>query len=224
MREMKLQELKAKTPEAQLVILDIGTGDGRFVLDVARANPGYLCIGIDPVAENMQRHSRLAAGKPAKGGAPNALFLRGSIEQLPGPFVGIGHKVTVNYPWGSLLRIVAGAQVDELRRMRAVCRNDAKLLVVLNLSVFDDQDYARRVGLPTAEFLQSREFDEAYRAAGFLISERRVFHGDPPVRTLWGRHLVRGSGRSGFMIEATAVSPAPVRNYSGAASVSETTS
>src|SRR5215468_819815 len=98
------ERLAAAARAAAAVALDIGTGDGRFVLDTARAHPDWLVVGIDPVAENMARSARLAAGKLAKGGAPNACFLRASIEQLPGPLAATADRATVNYPWGSLLR------------------------------------------------------------------------------------------------------------------------
>jgi 16S rRNA (adenine(1408)-N(1))-methyltransferase len=208
----RAEPLDAQWPQQRLgnagsVLLDVGTGDGRFVVDVARDKPDWFCIGIDPVAENMRRISRLAAGKPAKGGAENALFLRGSAEQLPGPLRNSADHLTVNYPWGSLMRILVTAEPAGLRRLRAACRDNAKVSILLNESVFDDEDYAGRLGLPAGAFLQSREFAAAYRGAGIRISARQSFHGDPPVRTMWGRHLVRGSARTTFMIEAVAGSP-----------------
>jgi 16S rRNA (adenine(1408)-N(1))-methyltransferase len=200
--------LREQAANAGSVLLDVGTGDGRFVLDVARQKPDWFCIGIDPVAENMQRISRLAAGKPARGGAENALFLRGSAEQLPGPLRNIADYLTVNYPWGSLLRILAAAEPAGLRRLIAACRDGANVSILLNRSVLDDASYAARLGLPAGDFLESREFADAYRAAGIVIRARRSFHGDPPIRTMWGRHLVRGSARTTFMVEGVVVSPA----------------
>jgi 16S rRNA (adenine(1408)-N(1))-methyltransferase len=199
--------LDQRLGNAASVLLDVGAGDGRFVFDVAREKPDWFCIGIDPVAENMRRISRLAAAKPAKGGAENALFLRGSAEQLPGPLRNIADHLTVNYPWGSLMRIVVTAEPAGLRRLRATCHDNAKVSIVLNWSVFDDEDYAVRLGLPARDFLESREFADAYGEAGILIDARQSFHGDPPIRTSWGRHLVRGSARTTFVIEGVAASP-----------------
>jgi len=36
------------------VLLDVGTGDGRFVLRHARAHPRVLCVGLDPVAGRIR--------------------------------------------------------------------------------------------------------------------------------------------------------------------------
>ena len=57
------------------MLADVGTGDGRFVLATAVANPTLLVIGIDPVADALAEASRRAAAPPRKGGLPNALFI-----------------------------------------------------------------------------------------------------------------------------------------------------
>jgi len=199
------ERLTARIREAKSVLLDVGTGEGRFVLDTARAQPDWLVIGIDPVAEAMARSSRQAGSKPAKGGAANAVFLRASAEQLPGPLASVVDRLTVNYPWGSLLRIMAAPDVDGLRRLRAACKQGAKLAVLLNATVFEDPDYLQRIGLGAVQDLEHDEqLPAAYAAGGFAIRTRRLITGDPPVNTLWGRQLVRGSDRSTLIIEAVA--------------------
>ncbi len=39
--------------ESEMVVVDIGTGNGRFVYKNAKKNPTSFYIGIDPVSENM---------------------------------------------------------------------------------------------------------------------------------------------------------------------------
>ena len=86
------------------MLADIGTGDGRFVLATATANPRWLVIGIDPVADALVEASRRAAAPARKGGLPNALFVAAAAESLPAGLHGVATRVTVNLPWGSLLR------------------------------------------------------------------------------------------------------------------------
>jgi 16S rRNA (adenine(1408)-N(1))-methyltransferase len=86
------------------VLADLGTGDGRFVLATAAANPTRLVIGIDPVADALVDASRRAAAPPRKGGLPNAVFVAAAAESLPHDLHGVAARVTVNLPWGSLLR------------------------------------------------------------------------------------------------------------------------
>ena len=65
------------------VIIDIGTGDGRFVYQSARQNPTKFYIGIDPNTRPLEKISEKIYRKPAKGGAGNVLFIQAAIEDLP---------------------------------------------------------------------------------------------------------------------------------------------
>jgi 16S rRNA (adenine(1408)-N(1))-methyltransferase len=84
--------------------VDLGTGDGRFVLATAASNPDRLVVGLDPVASAMAEASRRAALPARRGGLPNAMFVVAAAEALPAELAGIAARVTINLPWGSLLR------------------------------------------------------------------------------------------------------------------------
>jgi 16S rRNA (adenine(1408)-N(1))-methyltransferase len=198
-------ELAALAGRFSATEIDIGTGDGRHILDVARAEPDRLVIGIDAVAENMAESSRRAAASPRKGGLGNALFFRGAAERLPGPFAGIADLVTVNYPWGSLMRIVAEPDIEGLRAMRALCVPEADLRIYLNYTAISDRPYLKRLGLgEMTDPADNPGLPGAYAAAGFSVTNREIFAGDPPMRTRWGRQLVRGGARTTLLIEASA--------------------
>jgi 16S rRNA (adenine(1408)-N(1))-methyltransferase len=62
------------------VALDLGTGDGRHVLALARARPDTLVIGVDANAAGMAEASRRAA---RRGTLPNALFAVAAAEHPP---------------------------------------------------------------------------------------------------------------------------------------------
>ena len=62
------------------VVVDLGTGDGRFVLAAAAAGPDTLVIGVDASAGAMAEASRRAAGPTRRGGLPNALFVVAAAE------------------------------------------------------------------------------------------------------------------------------------------------
>lgn len=183
------------------VVIDIGTGEGRFVLDAARADPETFCIGIDAAADNMAKASRQASAKKSR--LENALFLRGAAEHLPDVLAGAAHEICVHYPWGSLMRIVAQPHIDHLARIAACCRPGATLSVLLNYSVFEDRDYLERLGMADiADPASSDALVPAYGVAGFTVTERSLLAGDPDVRTAWGRHLVRGSARRTLKLDA----------------------
>jgi 16S rRNA (adenine(1408)-N(1))-methyltransferase len=77
------------------VLVDIGTGDGRYVLHVARTRPHWFAIGVDSCRDNLRQTSRKAP--------PNALYVVANALSLPGELAGVASLVTVNFPWGSLL-------------------------------------------------------------------------------------------------------------------------
>jgi 16S rRNA (adenine(1408)-N(1))-methyltransferase len=92
------------------VAIDLGTGDGRYVLATAAQEPCTLAVGIDADSSRMAEASRRAARAPKKGGLPNALFVVAGAESLPSELDGVAGAVTIHFPWGSLLRGVLGAE------------------------------------------------------------------------------------------------------------------
>lgn len=202
--EMSDEELRAVAGQYDEVLLDLGTGDGRFVHQHARAHPRTLCIGVDPVGEAMQEMSSRAQRKPMRGGASNALFVVAAIEDLPAGLVGVADVVTINYPWGSLLRGLVDPNPDSLRRLRELLRPGARLILLLNYSVFEDPEYVGRLGLPALDedHVASRMLP-AFAAAGLPVQDSGFFD-SAPHRTTWGQRLVKGSGRKTLRIEAMA--------------------
>lgn len=199
--------LREKAALADATLIDVGTGEGKFILDSAREEPGCLHIGVDAAAENMMAASRTACARKTR--LDNALFLRGAAEKLPDQLCGIADRITIHYPWGSLMRITAEPDVEAMVGVRQCCKSGARLSVLLNYSVFEDRNYLERLGFgAVADPATNEDLEAAYARAGFLIEERFVTSGDPSVRTSWGRHLVRGSDRKTLVIEAVATEPA----------------
>lgn len=91
------------------IVIDIGTGDGRFVSAMARANPNKFFIGIDANVKPLEKPSMKATRKLNKGGLKNAMFVQAAIELLPEEFTGVADEIHIHFPWGSLLRSVAAA-------------------------------------------------------------------------------------------------------------------
>ena len=181
------------------VIIDIGTGDGRFVYQSARLNPNKLHIGIDPNARPLEKISEKIHRKPAKGGAPNVLFIQAAVEDLPDELNGVADEVHVHFPWGSLLRAVATGDVAMLRNLRRVCSQGALLEVVIGLDPMRDQTEIDRLGLTplSIEFID-RQLSPTYRDAGFEMMERGILAASewPEFNTSWAKRLHGNEQRS----------------------------
>lgn len=85
------------------VVVDVGTGDGRWAYAYARAHPDAFVVGIDALAANLAEVSRRASRKAARGGLPNVLFVRADAAAPPAELVGSADEVHVLLPWGKLL-------------------------------------------------------------------------------------------------------------------------
>ena len=123
-------ELRAHHPGGLLV--DLGTGDGKHVLAEARRRPDTLVVGLDAGPDAMRRTAARAAGKPAKGGVPNALFVWASVELLPVELRGVT-EVHCLMPWGSLLRALLAPDQAVLSAVAGRCTPGARFLIALNL-------------------------------------------------------------------------------------------
>ena len=181
-----LKNLSPLTGEG--VIIDIGTGDGRFVYQSARQNPNKFYIGIDPNVRPLEKISEKIHRKPSKGGAPNVLFIQAAVEDLPPELDGVADEVHIHFPWGSLLRAVATGDVDVLCNVRRICAPGAMLEVVVNDPIADQPI-------------------ERYRLAGFEVLE----HGSVPAaqwsefESTWARRLKQNENRSVVYLIARAV-------------------
>ena len=174
------------------VIIDIGTGDGRFVYQSARQNPNKLYIGIDPNARPLGKISEKIHRKPAKGGAPNVLFIQAAVEDLPSELNGVADELHVHFPWGSLLRAVATGESALLENLRRICAPGALLEVVIGLDPERDQTEIDRLGLTplSVEFID-QQLVHKYQAAGLEIIERGIIPASewPEFNTSWAKRL-----------------------------------
>ena len=93
--ELDFDGLKEQLTGCDRIILDLGTGDGRYVHTLAEKNPGWFVIGVDTCRENLREHSGAKL--------QNMLFLIASAQGLPRELNGLVSHVTINFPWGSLL-------------------------------------------------------------------------------------------------------------------------
>jgi 16S rRNA (adenine(1408)-N(1))-methyltransferase len=114
------------------LLLDLGTGDGKHVLAEARSHPDTLVVGLDAGPDAMRKTAARAAGKPAKGGTPNALFVWASVEQLPAELADVS-ELHCLMPWGSLLRALVSPDLQVLRAVAGRCVAGAPFLITLNL-------------------------------------------------------------------------------------------
>ncbi|HET9528587.1 MAG TPA: methyltransferase domain-containing protein [Pyrinomonadaceae bacterium] len=190
------------------VIIDIGTGDGRFVYQSARQNPDKFYIGIDPNVRPLEKISEKIHRKPSKGGSPNVLFIQAAVEDLPAELDGVADEVHVHFPWGSLLRAFATGDLEVLTNVRRICSRSAVLEVVIGIDPVRDRSEIERLGLPalTNDYL-ANELAGRYRSAGFEVFEHGIMSAAQwsGMETSWARRLQKNDQRTVVYVVARAV-------------------
>jgi 16S rRNA (adenine(1408)-N(1))-methyltransferase len=174
------------------VIVDIGTGDGRFVYESARKNPEKFFIGIDPNTKPLEKISMKATRKPAKGGVANALFIRAATEALPHELDNTADEIHIHFPWGSLLRAVATGDEQILRGLHRISAPGGLLEVVIGFNPERDRSEIERLGVADFSVAYARTtLASRYEQVGLQMKEVGRLEKDEWTRlhTAWARRL-----------------------------------
>ena len=196
-RSLERNSSRSSSRTGEGVVIDLGTGDGTFVYQLAKEHPNKFYIGIDPNPRALEKISEKIHRKPAKGGLGNVLFVQSAIEDLPEELNGVADEVHVHFPWGSLLHAVATGERAALASLRRICAPDALLEIVTGLDPERDRAEIERLGLPalSVEYIDS-VLAPRYAEAGFELLERGLM--SATLRTSWAKRLRGGEGRKVF--------------------------
>jgi 16S rRNA (adenine(1408)-N(1))-methyltransferase len=168
--------------------LDLGTGDGRYVEQQARQNPGQFFIGLDACRENLVEVSRKAPG--------NSLFLIANAANLPLELAGLVDTITLNFPWGSLLEGLFETGASLVAGLRIVAKPGARLEVRLNESAI------RQAGrtLETAR----EQVVVALQSGGFEVNSVEAVEvaGLKKFPSSWARRLASGREGKALLLSA----------------------
>jgi 16S rRNA (adenine(1408)-N(1))-methyltransferase len=191
------------------IVIDIGTGDGRFVSAMAKRDPNKFFIGIDANVKPLEKPSMKATRKPNKGGLPNVMFVQAAVEDLPKEFDGVADEIHIHFPWGSLLRAVANGESEVLRSLRRIAAPECQLEIVIGIDPERDRAELARLGIENIsdEYLR-RVMAEKYAKAGFAVKEPRRTGAAPQwsaLETSWARKLQSNSNRRVFFLIGRAV-------------------
>ncbi|HEY8293192.1 MAG TPA: class I SAM-dependent methyltransferase [Thermomicrobiales bacterium] len=171
------------------MLIDIGTGDGRYVRTIARECPACFAIGIDACRENLRGSSRNAPG--------NALFIIANALTLPGELHGLATRITINFPWGSLLAALLDSEPAFFTGVVALAQPGAALEIRLNQGALVEAGYTRERGvIQIARRLREWEFADQRLAMLDTNALRRY-------PTTWAQRLAYGRDPCGWSLTAT---------------------
>jgi 16S rRNA (adenine(1408)-N(1))-methyltransferase len=176
--DLDLDELKDRLTNYNRLVLDLGTGDGRYVRTLAGRNPDWFIVGVDACRENLREHSRARLA--------NMLFVIANAQELPCEFNGLFSRVTINFPWGSLL---GGLLANEPRLMRgliSVVRPEARIEIHLNGGALAEAGTSLEAG---AETIYENMNYHGWKLTKPCPMDDRTLRSIP---TTWARRLAYG--------------------------------
>jgi 16S rRNA (adenine(1408)-N(1))-methyltransferase len=181
-------------------VVDLGTGDGRFVLQAATARPDVLAIGVDADAASMAD----AARRARRGGRANALFVIAAAEALPPELDGIATSLTVHFPWGSLLRGLLQADTRMIGGIARVTRPGAEVRLLLSVT---ERDHI--AGLPCLDQATADHIGRRYAAHGLELRRARPATPDDLAasHSRWARRLAAGVRRPAWLLRLRRSAP-----------------
>jgi 16S rRNA (adenine(1408)-N(1))-methyltransferase len=176
--ELDLKGLQERLAGYNRILLDLGTGDGRYVRNLAKRHPNWFVIGVDACRENLREHSRAKL--------PNMLFIIAEARHLPRELAGRVSQLTINFPWGSLLEGLLTSDPALMNGLASVSRPVTAMEVRLNGGALAEAGWSLETG--------AQQIQDNLLRSGWQV--------DPPgtmdasslqtFPTTWARRLAHG--------------------------------
>jgi 16S rRNA (adenine(1408)-N(1))-methyltransferase len=176
--DVDLTGLKERLANYNRVVLDLGTGDGRYVHSLAERDPRLFVIGVDSCRENLREYSRAKL--------PNMLFVIASAQCLPHELTGLVSHITVNFPWGSLLGSLLAGDASLTHGLGSVARSIASIDIRLNGGALAEAGWALEAGM---EKIQCNLFHAGWNVGEPCMMNEHALRDFPST---WARRLAHG--------------------------------
>ena len=186
---LDLNGLMDRLTNYRRVLLDLGTGDGRYVRQLAGEHPHWFMIGVDSCRENLHEYSRAKL--------PNMLFVIASAQDLPCELSGLISNITVNFPWGSLLESLLAGDTLLLSGLSSIATKNAHIDIFLNGGAMAEQGV-------DLEYGASQIYDNLWNA-GWQSNAPIPMNIDDLQKypTTWARRLAHGRDPRALRLRGT---------------------
>ena len=179
--------LKEKLGGANHILLDLGTGDGRYVHTLANKHPDRFVIGVDSCRENLREYSQAKLA--------NTLFVIASAQNLPIELDGQINHVTINFPWGSLLESLLAGDAKLMRGLESISRPAIYIDVRLNGGALAEAGTTLEAG---AEKIRDNLFQAGWQVENPTEMKAGVLRDFP---TTWAKRLAFGKDPRAILLK-----------------------
>ncbi len=195
----KIEEITNSLNYFKEIHFDLGTGNGKFIYDLAIKEPNILFIGIEPTASNLYEYSK----KANKNKLNNLVFIISSIENIGDDLNGLGDKVYINFPWGSLLEVIVKDMSELLNKISMLGKSGSEFHFTFAYSAIHEPVEIEKRNLPilTEEYLFTT-IKEMYLKSGLKVESCVNLTSQEVNRfgTLWAKKLFLGKSRDVYKI------------------------
>jgi hypothetical protein len=170
--------LTEKLNSAEQVLLDLGTGDGRFASHMAAQHDDWFVLGLDACRENLHRASRSRAA--------NLLFVIASAQEMPYELAGLVSHITINFPWGNMLESLLSCDPRLMDGLIRVARAGAVIDVRLNAGALLEVGTTLECG---ADQIYDHAIRSGWRVKAPVLMDQRDLRAFPST---WAKRLAFG--------------------------------
>jgi len=165
--------------------VDVGAGDGGYVLHRARTEPTTFAVAIDASPDALAS----GAWRAKRARLGNAAFLVEGVERVPSELSCLADEVTVHFPWGSLLRGLVDGAPAVVGPIATLMKPGAELRVLLSAV---DRD-----GLGQVDSASIRERRHAFSEHGLLLTAAEWASAEVVAtsHSAWAKRLAVGRAR-----------------------------
>ena len=180
-------------------VLDIGTGDGRFVYKNAQKDKNVFYVGMDPAERQLKTYSSKANRKKLS----NCLFVIGSIENIPSELFSSFDEIYINLPWGTLLEKIVKIDTNSVDNMARLLKKNGKVTIILGYTPELEPSETKRLLLPKIDNKYIEEnivpsFEKDFNIKVF----RKIDKNDlDRIETTWAKKLKFGRNRDIYLLE-----------------------
>jgi hypothetical protein len=176
--ELERSEFEEKLAGYQDILLDLGTGDGRFIRCMAMQHRDRFFIGVDACRENLRANSQKEL--------PNGLFVIASAQALPQELNGLASQININFPWGSLLESLLRAEAPSIGGLASIARSRAGMDIHLNAEALKAAGWALEAG---ADRIQRTLNEAGWSTTSHSSMDTQTLRAFPST---WARRLAFG--------------------------------
>jgi len=192
--ELNRKELLGLTKCYDKTIVDLGTGDGRFVYKNAVKNPDFFYVGVDPSEKQLKIYSVKAVKKKL----PNVIFCLGSIDNLPNELENLANKVFVLLPWGTLLKNVILPSRENVIKLHNLLKTGGELEIVFGYHQEFEPSETERLKLPplSKSYIENVIIPDLCKYGFEHVSLQQITKKDlKQIETTWSKKLSFGKMR-----------------------------